>query len=180
MAEQKSQGVEDLLAVTKMFFFELPYAGVRWGLGVGNTDTATKAAWQGYDAGVRLATTAIDTLYRNPLYGELLNRSLPGVLRWQKLGNALTETFFAGLWRTMNLPTSCEVQAFHEELRSLSAHLLVQRQGSETLARLAADMVMTLDLEKRLAALETKLNGHTLAGNGNSLSPAITYENLES
>jgi hypothetical protein len=99
------------------------------------------------------------------------------VLRWQKLSNALTETFFAGLWRTVSLPTSYEIQALHEDLRSLSAQFLIQRQESETLAGLAADVMMTLDLEKRLVALETQLNGHAMEGN--ALSPTITYEGRE-
>jgi len=140
-------------------------------------EVATKVVWKGYDAGVRLVTTAIDSLYRNPLYSEMLNRSLPGVLRWQKFSNALTETFFVGLWRTVSLPTSYEIQALHEDLRSLSAHLLSQSQESETLAGLVADVMMTLDLEKRLAALETQLNSHVTEGNG--LSPAILRERRE-
>jgi hypothetical protein len=179
MAEKRSQGLEDLLAVTKTFCFDLPYTGVRWGLGVENAEVATEVAWKGYDAGVRLVTMAIDSLYRNPLYGEMLNRSLPSVLHWQKLSDALTETFFAGLWRTVNLPTSYEIQALHEDLRSLSAQFLIQRQESEILTGLAADVMMTLDLEKRLAALETQLNGHAMEGNENGFSPAILYERRE-
>jgi len=179
MAEKRSQNVEDLLAITKTFFFDLPYTGVRLGLGVESMEVATKVVWKGYDAGVRLVTTAIDSLYRNPLYSEMLNRSLPGVLRWQKFSNALTETFFVGLWRTVSLPTSYEIQALHEDLRSLSAHLLSQSQESETLAGLVADVMMTLDLEKRLAALETQLNGHVTEGNGNGLSPTILRERRE-
>ena len=128
MAEKKSQSTEDLLTVYKTLFLDLPLAGTRWGLGMSKEKEVTETAWKGYDAWARLASASIDNLYRNPLVGDLLARSLEGILRWQRLSNALAGAFFAGLWQAVGLPKSAEVQALQaevqalrEELRSLTA-----------------------------------------------------------
>lgn len=131
MAEKTiTQGVEDLVTVYQTFFFDLPLTGTKWGLGIGTEREVTETAWKGYDAGVRLATTTIDNLYRTPVFGEVVARSLDAVLRWQRLGNALVGAAGAGLWPVLGLPTAAtvqglraEVQALREELRSTATEL---------------------------------------------------------
>lgn len=126
-APKEAQGLEDFVALYKSFFLDLPLAGVRWGLGMAEEQEVTRAAWNGYDAAVRLSTTAIDTLYQTPLFGHFIAQSLDGLLRWQRFGNALADTFFVALWQTVGLPTAAQTQALHtevaalrEEVRSLS------------------------------------------------------------
>jgi hypothetical protein len=99
-------------------------------LGIGNEKEITETAWKGYDAWVRLATATIDNLYRIPLFGEVVARSLDATLRWQRLSNALVGASFAGLWPVIGLPTAAavqglraEVQTLHEELRSATTDL---------------------------------------------------------
>jgi hypothetical protein len=133
---------------------------------MGKEKDVAEAAWKGYDAGVRVASAALDTLYRSPLFGNVLSRSLKGFLRWQRLSNALSGALFTGLWQTVGLPTAAETQALHsqvqalrEELRSLPARLLLLSRESERLVESAAGVVMIMNLETRLAELEERLNG---------------------
>ena len=51
------------MVVYKTLFFDLPLAGARWSLGLGGEKETAEAAWKGYDASVRLASTAIDNFY---------------------------------------------------------------------------------------------------------------------
>jgi hypothetical protein len=124
------QGVEDLVTVYQTLFFDLPLAGTKWGLGIGKEQEVTETAWKSYDAGVRLATASIDTLYRSPVFGEVVARSLDVMLRWQRLSNALVGASVAGLWPILGLPTAAtvqglraEVQTLREELRSAASDL---------------------------------------------------------
>lgn len=126
-APKEAQGLEDFVTVYKSFFLDLPLAGIRWGLGMAEEQEVTQAAWNGYDAAVRLSTTAIDTLYQTPLFAHFMTQSLDGLLRWQRFSNALTDTFFTTVWQTVGLPTAAqtealrtEVEALREEVRSLS------------------------------------------------------------
>jgi hypothetical protein len=121
--KQQSQGVEDVTTAYKSFFFDLPIASVKWGLGIGGEKDAVTAAWKGYDASVRMATAAIDALYRNPLFSDVFSRTLSTMLRWQQIGNAVSGTVFTSLWKVMGVPTADEVQALAEQLRGLEHRL---------------------------------------------------------
>src|SRR2546426_2606722 len=121
MAEKTQDNVADLMTVWKATFFEVPLSEVRWAWGVGREQEVTEAAWKGYDAWVRLASASIDGMYRNSLFGEMVARSLDGVLRWQRLSQALVGAVFAGLWPALGLPAAATVQALHEDLQPLAA-----------------------------------------------------------
>src|SRR5215475_5581485 len=121
MDKQLTQVMEDLTTVSKTLFIDLPLAGTKWGLKIGEEKEATETAWKAYDAGVRLATTAIDNLYRMPLFGEMTARSLDLFLQSQRLSNAIAGTFFTGLWQTIGLSTTAETQALRAEVQALRA-----------------------------------------------------------
>lgn len=157
MAEKKSQNMDDLLAVYKTLFVDLPLAGARWGLGMGKEKDLTETAWKGYDAWVRLASASIDGLYRNPLVGDSLARSLEGFLRWQRLSSTLAGAFFAGVWQAVGLPQAAEVQALraevqalHEKLRSPSAGLPAHSQEREA----------AVGVQARLEAVQVKMKSN--------------------
>src|SRR5438034_8868932 len=78
MVDKKiTQSVEDLATVYKTLCLDLPLAEAQRGLGIGGERETLDMAWKGYDAGGRLATAAIDAnLYRTPLFGEVMARSL--------------------------------------------------------------------------------------------------------
>jgi len=121
--QQASQGAIDFATAYKSFFFDLPVASLKWGLGAGEEKDATIAAWKGYDASVRLATAAIDALYRNPLFSDTFSRTLSTMLRWQQVGNTVSGTVFTSLWKTMGIPSATELQGLSEQLRGLEQRL---------------------------------------------------------
>ncbi|HKA52988.1 MAG TPA: hypothetical protein VKJ47_04940 [Candidatus Binatia bacterium] len=124
MTEKKlTRALEDVATVYKTLFFDLPLAGAKWGMGLGAEKQTTETAWQAYDAGVRLATTAVDNLYRSPLFSEAVSRTLTQALRWQRIGNAVGGTVLAGLWRTLGVPTAAEVRGLSDQLQTLETRL---------------------------------------------------------
>jgi hypothetical protein len=123
-----------VLAALKALAVEVPVAGVKRGLGRGEAGAVTDSAWKGYEASIRLVTSSIDRLYRSRLFGTFLAGSAEGLLRWQRLNNALTKACFAALWRAVDLPTAAEVNAVREELRSLAAGVKAQGEAIEALA----------------------------------------------
>ena len=126
---QIPQAMENAVIFYKTLFFDLPLAGAKWGLGIGEEKEATETAWKTYDASVRLATTIIDTSYRAPLFGEFTARSLDVVLRGQRLGTALAGVFFTGLWQAVGLPTASEVQALRTEVQALREDVRFRAAG---------------------------------------------------
>lgn len=144
MAKQESsQRTQDFATAYKSFFFDLPLAGLKWSLGAGEEKEATEAAWKGYDAGVRATATAIDALYRNPLFSDLFGRTLSTVLRWQQIGNAVSGAVFTSVWKALGAPTAAEVHGLSEQLRSLEHRLaqLPQKKDVQTLV----DQVRSLE-----------------------------------
>jgi len=100
---------------------------------VGEEKEVVEAAWKGYDAGVRLASTSVDYLYRDAVVSDFMARSLDGWLRWQRLSQAAASAFFAALWPAVGLPTAAAVQALSEELRSVDTRLKAQDVALQTL-----------------------------------------------
>lgn len=115
-----NNGMNEFLTAYTALYVDLPFAGVRMGLGLSDEKAATAATWKSYDATVKLTSTAIDEMYRNPLLGELTATTLDSVLRWQRANTALTGAFFTGLWKALSLPTAGELQALRAEVRSLA------------------------------------------------------------
>lgn len=118
-SKQTTQAVEDLATVYRTLAVDLPLAATRWGFGVGGEKETTEAAWKAYDAGVRLATSAVDSLYRSPTAGTFTARALNVFLRGQRLSNALAGVVFTGLWQSVGLPTAAETQALRAEVQAL-------------------------------------------------------------
>jgi hypothetical protein len=118
-----SQETQDLLTIYQSLFFDLPTAGLRWSFGNGEEKDAAQAAWKAYDAGVRLATTAVDTLYRTAFFSNTVSAAVNQTLRWGQVGNAISGVFLGSLWRTLGLPTATEVQSLAEQIRTLETRV---------------------------------------------------------
>lgn len=124
MADQKTtQSMDDVVTVTKTLLFDLPLARMRQRLGLGEEKETAATAWKGYDAGVRLVSSATDSLYRSSLFGNAIARSVDATLRWQRLSHAVTGAVFTGLWQAVGLPTAAETQALRSELQALREEL---------------------------------------------------------
>jgi len=147
MTTTPQRQINDLLTLTRSVFVDLPLAGIQWGWGIGPEEAVTKTAWKGYDAGVRLATAAIDNLYRLPLTAEVLTRVAPVLLRWQRINNAAAGAVFTGLWQTVGLPTTAEARALREAVACLAAEVRLQRQENEALIGLTTRLMQALDAQ---------------------------------
>jgi len=171
MAEQAQHTAADLMTMYKATFFDLPLAGTQWAWGVGKEQEAAEATWKGYDAWVRLASTSIDELYRNSLFGEIAARTLDSSLRWQRFSNAWAGAFFGGLWPVVGLPTAAAVQALQEGVQSLTARLRSQEAQIQALRTEVRSLTTDLPtqrkrrapsarLDAQLKTLPAKMNGH--------------------
>ncbi|MCS6927518.1 MAG: hypothetical protein NZ578_16635 [Candidatus Binatia bacterium] len=155
-APKGAQGLEDFVTIYRSFFLDLPLAGVQWALGMTEEKEIAHAAWNGYDAAVRLSTTAVDTLYHTPLFGHVMAQSLDGLLRWQRFGNALADTFFATLWQTVGLPTAAQTQALRAEVEAL-------REEVRALSPKREEKAKAPQTTRRRERRQADLNGNGLA-----------------
>lgn len=129
-ASSTSQGTQDLMTLSQALFRDLPVVAARWGFGLGDEKAATEAAWKIYDAGVRIATTAIDTLYRTPLFSDTVSNSANQLLRWQRMGNVVNRVLLSGFWQMLGVPTAAEIQALAEQVHMLEAHVSESMQNT--------------------------------------------------
>jgi hypothetical protein len=156
MAEkQMTQTTEDLTTIYKTLFFDLPLAGAKWGMGIGAEKETTETAWKAYDASVRLAASAIDNLYRSPLFSQVASRTLTDTLRWQRVGNAVSGAVLTGLWRTLGVPTAAEVQGLSDQVRALETRLAQKKDVQAVLEQLR-----TLQVRLNASSQAQYRNGH--------------------
>jgi len=113
--------MEDLFTAYKTFTVDLPLAGTRWAFGIGQEKDVTTTAWKGYDASIRLATAAVDSLYRTPLFGTTVSSVANQMFRWQQLGTSATKRISINLQQGVSIPTTAEVQALTERVTILEA-----------------------------------------------------------
>ena len=113
--------MEDLFTAYKTFTVDLPLAGTRWAFGIGQEKDVTTTAWKGYDASIRLATAAVDSLYRTPLFGTTVSSVANQMLRWQQLGTSATKLISTNLPQGVGTPTTAEVQTLTERVTILEA-----------------------------------------------------------
>jgi len=120
MAEQNlTKAMDDLFTAYKTFTVDLPLAGTRWAFGIGQEKELVTTVWKGYDASIRLATAAVDSLYRTPLFGTTVSNVANQMLRWQQLGNSATRLLSNNLQQGVGIPTPAGVQALTERVTRL-------------------------------------------------------------
>ena len=120
-----NQRSEDLLQVYKTLTFDLPLVSMRWAFGSANDKESTIAIWKGYDAGVRLATSTIDSLYRSQSLSEIVGNTVNQMLRVQQLSSVASSFFTTSLWRPLALPATSEVQTLAAPVQALDTRLSV-------------------------------------------------------
>src|SRR5262245_20358277 len=124
----------DFVTMYKSVFFDLPLTSFKSSLGMATEKEATETAWNGYDAGVRMATAAIDTLYRSPLFGTVFSSALSTALRWQQLNHAVSGAVYTSLWKSLGVPTAADIHGLSKQVRALEAHLSHMAQIKESQA----------------------------------------------
>jgi hypothetical protein len=160
---QTTTEMNDFLKVYRNVFVDLPLTWVGQRLGLKEEKETTAVAWKGYDSSVQLANSGVESLYRSPLFGKVLGRSLEEVLRWQQVNKTVTEAFFTALWRSVGLPTADEtqalrtqVEALREELRAQSDHLTVKPKVSQTSPK---ESRTSAPHEETIISVPTRTNG---------------------
>jgi len=119
----RAQRSKDLMTLYKGLFIELPMAGSKAALGVGKDNEVEGAVWKAYEAAIRLVNGSTDALYQNPFFGDAIGRTLPGLLRTQRLTSAVSGAAFAAMRAVTGLAGGSEVQALRGELRDLRLEL---------------------------------------------------------
>jgi hypothetical protein len=112
-------------------FLELPSAAVKRIVADGSERAVYEAGWKAYDALVGLTNEATKQIYSNPRFGEIAGRSIDTFVRVQRFQNAVVGAFFSSLWPTIGLPTSNEVEAVREDIRSLRDELAEARAAEQ-------------------------------------------------
>ena len=121
--KRMSQRSEDLLQMYKTLAFDLPLVSMRWAFGSASDKESTVAVWKGYDAGVRLATSTIDSLYRSQSLSEIVGNTVNQMLRVQQLSSVASSFFTTSLWRPLALPATSDVQTLAVPVQALDTHL---------------------------------------------------------
>ena len=140
MENHTSHVINDVLIWAKTFTIDLPLQSTQWAFSTDKEKAITETAWQGYDASVRVLTSTIDTLYRLPLSGAVLDRTASTLLRWQRMSNAVTDAAFSGFWHTVGVPTTTEVRAIEETISHLVMKIHEQRDAQGILLQLLTQL----------------------------------------
>src|SRR5512146_1150151 len=99
---------------------EMPFVAARSMLSKdAESDRQQQAGWKAYDAWVELLNESVNGLYASPEVGSSVGRSMEASLRWQRLGSAMTEAFFAALWPAIGLPSAAELTELRAEVGAL-------------------------------------------------------------
>jgi len=118
-----SQNTTDIKTLSKAILIELPTVAAKKALGVAKENELENTAWEGYDAWIRLMGVATGELYTSPLFGDILERSLGGLLRVQRLANAVSGALFTAVWGVIGLPTAADVHSVRADLGHLRREL---------------------------------------------------------
>lgn len=117
---------------------EMPFAAARSVMAQNRQDAEQElqqAGWKAYDAWVRLFNEAANAIYASPEIGASVGRSMEASLKWQRLGSAVTEAFFAAVWPAVGLPTATELTELRAEVGALRDDLAMARlEGEEARA----------------------------------------------
>jgi len=118
-----SQSASDVKILVKSILIEIPTEAAKRALGVGKENRLEATAWESYEAAIRLINEATGGLYSNPLFGDIVERSLGPVLQVQRVANAVSGALFPALWSVIDLPSGTEVQRIRADLKDLRREL---------------------------------------------------------
>jgi hypothetical protein len=157
------------LAQTLTRFFEavwldLPAAAGKILVGAGDEKELRKAGWKAYDAWISLANELTNTVYSDPMIGEVTGQAMESTLRLRHIGGAMATAAFGNLWPSIGLPTHSEMAAVRDELIALREELAAYA------ARLSvSDHAAKTGAQDALRApwKGAQLNGYGGATNGN-------------
>lgn len=107
---------------------ELPGAMIKRLTAAGAEQDAHEAGWKAYDAWVRLANEAVNTLYADRAFGDIMARAFETNLSFGRITETFASVFFGNLWPAIGLPTAREIHALRGELTALREELLAKEE----------------------------------------------------
>jgi hypothetical protein len=110
---------------------ELPGAVIKRLTAAGAERETHEAGWKAYDAWVRLADEAVNTLYADRAFGETMARAFETNLGFGRIAETLASAFFGNLWPAVGLPTASEVHALRGELTGLREELRAKEKTEQ-------------------------------------------------
>lgn len=126
MATATQSGMADVMTLWTSTFLDVPLANAQWSWGLGQARDVQGAVWKGYDAWVRVASAAVDSAYKNPLFGDWVATALDRTLRRQHWSQTIASTVAAGVVPALGLPTEAMLDSLREDVHALTAHLTEQ------------------------------------------------------
>jgi hypothetical protein len=126
MATTTQSGMADVMTIWTSTFLDVPLANAQWSWGMGQARDVQGAVWKGYDAWVRVANAAIENVYTNPLFGDVVATALDRTLRWQHWSQTIASTVAASVVPAIGLPTAAMLDSLQEDVHALAAHLSEQ------------------------------------------------------
>lgn len=126
MAATATHGMADVMTMWTATFLEVPAVTTQWSVGMSQQHQVEAALWKGYDAWVRVAKTAVNEVYKTPLFAEFATTALERTLRWQQWQHTIASAVAASVTPLTGLPTAATVDAMQEELHSLRASVAEQ------------------------------------------------------
>jgi len=121
---------------------ELPGALMKRLTAAGTEQEAYEAGWKVYDAWVRLANEAVNSLYADRAFGDTMARVFETNLGFGRIAETFASTFFGKLWPAIGLPTAREVHVLRSELTALREELLakekIERVDRDRASRIAS------------------------------------------
>ncbi len=130
--------------------------------GVSDDDQLQRVGWKVYDAWIGLANELTNTLYSDPLFGEVSGRVIETALRLRHLAGAAAAAFFGNFWPLIGLPTHRELVALRQELLALREELRSFAHLSDAHDRLASDSPSVVPLWKQTQTGYGPANGHPI------------------
>jgi len=168
MPGTKSFFLEQLSNLLEAVWLELPAQAAKVLAGASDPDALRQAGWKAYDAWLSLANEFTNTVYSDPMVGEISGRMMETALRFRQITGTTASGFFSNFWPSIGLPTQNEIAALRGELLSLRQELA--SYGSLAVAEPSAEM----DARDKSEILwnRPQLNGYRAeSGNSIRLSP---------
>ena len=123
MPGTKSFLAEQLSDFFEAAFVELPAEAVKAVAGASDGNGLRKVGWKAYDAWVTFANEFTNTVYSDPMVGEMSGRMMETALRFRQITGTMASAFFANFWPAIGLPTHKEMAGLRDELLSLREDL---------------------------------------------------------
>jgi hypothetical protein len=139
MSIRQSGLADDFAKLFEAAWVELPAAAAKRLFGGKDEEGVRVAGWKTYDAWVRLANDASNSLYANPTFGTIAGRGIQGGLQVTRVVDAIASAIFGNLWPAIGLPTANDMQALRADVKSMREEIRTLRAETNEAAEVETD-----------------------------------------